>query len=213
MIDPNPLFFGNSVDAAERLSHLEQFREYLDCHLRAESEYMSSLHSDLEIDMIPLFAETFPPILHSSIITSTVSLVELELRGYCEAMRTSLGLVLRMNELSGSLLERFWRYCTKVAGLSLDPDALRWSDLVSLFELRNCLVHTGGDLASFWAESTLRSFAGEHGTPMIENDHLVLNSATSVLGLGIASEFLDRLFDIALARFPGRYNPRQSGKQ
>ncbi|HXO22733.1 MAG TPA: hypothetical protein VOA87_22660 [Thermoanaerobaculia bacterium] len=202
------LFFGNSVDASLRLSDLEQFREYLDGYLRTESEFMSSLHSDLEIDMVPLFAETFPPLLHSAIITSTVSLVELEVRGYCEAMRNSLGLALRVSELSGALLDRFWRYCGKVIGLQLDADRLRWADLVGLFELRNCLVHVGGDLAEFQGASVVRAFAGRHGTPNLEGRSMAINSKTSVVALEIASVFLDEIFDLALARFPGQYLPR-----
>lgn len=209
-IDPNLLFFGNSVDASSRLSDLEQFREYLDGYLRTESEFMHGLHSDLDIDMVPLFAETFPPILHSAVITSTVALVELEIRGYCDALRSSLGLTLKMGDLSGSLLERFWRYCAKVVGLQLDPTRLRWPDVGGLFELRNCLVHAGGALTDFQGAAAVRTFARNHGTPEIQGDTVTIDSRTSIATLAIAADFLDGIFDLALARFPGQYGPRRT---
>lgn len=208
-IDPNLLFFGNSVDASSRLNDLEQFREYLDGYLRTESEFLHELHSDLEIDMVPLFADAFPPILHSAVITSTVALIELEIRGYCDALRSSADLALRLADLSGGLLDRFWRYCTKVVGLEFDANALRWPDVIGLFEVRNCLVHTGGRLIDFQGAAAIRTFASEHSTPTIQGDGVTIDSQTSVVALAIASHFLDGIFDHALARFPGEYKPRR----
>jgi hypothetical protein len=211
-IEPNLLFYGNAVDASSRLSDLEHFRGYLDGYLRTESEFMHELHSDLEVDMVPLFAETFPPILHSAVLTSTVALIELEIRGYCDALRTSLGLALKLSDLSGGLLERFWRYCGKVVGLPLDATTLRWQDVTGLFELRNCLVHAGGRLNEFQGAPAVRAFARTHGTPAILDDAVEIESNTSVTALAIASDFFDGIFDLALTRFPGAYRPLRDAR-
>jgi len=201
------------VDAESRLHDLEQFREYVDGFLRNESQFLSELHSDLEIDMVPMFAETFPPILHSSLITSTVALIELELRGYADALYTASSLSLRLADLSGSLLERFWRYTSKVAGITLDQDRLGWTDVTGLFELRNCIVHSGGSLSAFQGAQAIRRFALAHGTPSIEADLMTVDSKTSQIALTVASRFLVELFDCALRRFPGGYAPRSRASE
>jgi hypothetical protein len=207
-IDPNLLFFGNLVDGSSRLGDLEHFREHVDAFLHREKTYFEEeAHPDLELEFLPLFAETFPPILHSSIIISVAMLLEQEMRGYSAALIDALGLKLRFNDLSGSILERLRTIITKVAGLNLDQLDVRWDDTVALFEIRNCLVHAGGDLSDFQRASTVRAFAARHGMPECADDMMQIDSATSKLVLEIASDFLDGIYSIALTQFPGHYGP------
>ncbi len=206
-LDPNVLFFGNLVDGGSRLQEFEQFREEMDAFLSREKTYFEEAHADLRIDFLPLFAETFPPILHSSIIISVAILLEQEMRGFCGALIDALGLKLKFNDLSGSVLERLRTLTTKVALLELDPLEVRWDDVVGLFEIRNCLVHAGGQLLDFQRAPTLRAFASRHGTPECSDTSIRIDAATSKVALKIASDFLDGIYNVALARFPGKYGP------
>lgn len=107
-MDPNEIFYGNALDASSRLNDLEQFSDYIDGYLQREQNYFrKEAHPDLEREFLPLFSATFPPILHSSLVVSSVMLIELEIRGYCEALREHLSLPLAMSDLHGSLLDRF----------------------------------------------------------------------------------------------------------
>ncbi|MBI5278244.1 MAG: hypothetical protein HY854_17480 [Burkholderiales bacterium] len=88
------------MDATSRLNDLEQFREHAEGFLRREREYFEEdAHPDLEREFLPLFTQTFPPILHSSIILSTTIFLEQELRGFSNALMAVLGLKIRFNDL------------------------------------------------------------------------------------------------------------------
>lgn len=208
-IDPNLLFFGNLVDGSSRLNDLEQFREHMEAFLRREQTYfVEEAHPDLELEFLPLFAETFPPILHSSVVISTAILLEQEMRGFSGALIDALGLKLKFNDLSGSVLERFRTLVVKVASLDLNPNQVPWDDMVGLFEIRNCLVHAGGSLSEFQRAPTVHAFASRHGTPDCSDTVMTISAETSELVLRIASRFLDSIYDLALTRFPGHYRPR-----
>ncbi len=180
----------------------------MDAFLSREKTYFEEdAHPDLELEFLPLFAETFPPILHSSIIISVAILLEQEMRGFCRALIDALDLKLKFNDLSGTVLERLRTLTTKVAQLELDPANVRWDDTVGLFEIRNCLVHAGGDLTEFQRAQTVRAFGARHGTPKCSETSIRIDSATSKLALEIASDFLDGIYSIALVRFLGHYAP------
>lgn len=206
-IKPNSLFFENYLDATSRLQNLDQFQEYAEGFLRSERDYYEEeAHPDLEREFLPLFAETFPPILHSSIIISTTILLEQELRGFSNALIDALGLRIRFNDLSGSIVERFRTLTTKIADLSVDVP-FRWEDVVGLFELRNCLVHAQGHLSEFQRSSTVHSFSARHGTPICNDDVLAVDAKTSALALDIASTFVEAIYTAAMERFPGPHGP------
>jgi hypothetical protein len=94
--DSTSIFFANYLDATSRLNDLEQFREHAEGFLRREREYFEEeAHPDLEREFLPLFTQTFPPILHSSIILSTTIFLEQELRGFSNALIAVQGLKIR----------------------------------------------------------------------------------------------------------------------
>lgn len=178
-MDPHEHFYGNALDASSRLNDLEQFSEYVDGYLRREQEYFREAHTDLEIEFLPLFSATFPPILHSSLVVSSVMLIELELRGFSEALRDHLTLPLAMSDLQGSLLDRFRKYAGRLAGLDFQPRGDQWSDVVGVFEIRNCLVHNYGSLCRFSRRPIIEEFARRHDNPKSDGDTIVIDGTTS----------------------------------
>lgn len=206
-IDSNSLFFGNFLDGSSRLCDLEQFREYVEGFLQGERRHLEEeAHPDIEREFLPLFAETFPPILHSSIIISTVILVEQELRGFSNALIEALDLKLKFNDLAGSILEKFRTLVSKVADLQLEQTHVRWDDVVGLFEIRNCLVHAHGQLSEFQRTPTIRAFLKRHGTPECDETTMTIDAKTSQIALNIASDFLENIYSLAIERFPGQYS-------
>lgn len=206
--DPTRLFFSNSLDASDKLLKLEQFLDYVSNYFSNEARYFDEeAHPDLTREFLPLFAETLPPILHSSILISTTTLLEQEMRGYAAALLEAISSELKFGELSGSVLERFRVVTTKIAGFKLDDSQISWPDVVGLFEIRNCLIHSGGDLSSFQKISTIRTFAHRHGTPDCSNDKLHLDARTSEVALRITSTFLECIYKLALDRYPRRTVP------
>ena len=205
--DANEIFYGNYEDAMSRLSEIEQFAEYMGLYLKKEATYFrEEAHVDLEIEFLPLFAETFPPILHSSLIISTAILAELEMRGYAATLRKAHGLDLGLNDLSGSILERFRAYVGKLAHLPLDWSRARWDDLVGSFEIRNCLVHSGGSLKEFARANVILAFASRHGTPECTTGNLKISEKTAKLILQVTTAFIEEIYEAAIRALPGKHN-------
>lgn len=205
-MDLNELFFGNALDASSRLNDLQEFRDYLDGFLKREEVYFrEEAHPDLELEFLPLFSATFPSILHSSLVVSSVMLIELELRAFAEALREHLVLPLSMSDLQGSLLERFRKYVGALAGLDLQFQGDQWADVVGIFEIRNCLVHNYGSLDRFSRRSVVEDFIRRHDLPTVQNDIIKVDDSTSAKVLQVASGFFDTIYEAALLRFPGQH--------
>lgn len=119
-----------------------------------------------------------------------------------QTLLTSLGSDLKVGDLAGSILERFRSATSKVANLSFDPQKSSWEEVIGLFEVRNCLVHAGGNLAEFSKASVIRAFASRHAAPKILNEIMLIDSDMSKLALAIASAFLNEIYRVALETFP-----------
>jgi len=194
-IDPGLNFFGQLVFSTSDLEDLEQFRDYMNGFLPCKpTEAKDKAHSESE--------ETFRPILHSSIIISTVVLLEREMRDYSMALLHAIESDLKFNDLSGSVPDRFMTLVTKIAKLPLNFANVGWEDVNGLFEIRNCLVHAGGYLPESSKASTIRVFAARHGTPDCSDGTLEIDASTSEVALEVASVFLEGIYDAALVAFP-----------
>jgi hypothetical protein len=212
-MDPNELFFDNALDASQRLGDLAEFRQYVDGYLQGEAAFFrDEAHPDVEREFLPMFSATFPPILHSALVISSVMLVELELRQFANALREQLSLLLSLADLQGSLLERFQKYARLIAGVDLQFRDEQWSDVVGIFEIRNCLVHNFASLDGFGRRSVIEAFIKRNSLPIVDGSVLRVDFATSSKVLDIASEFFDSIYAAALHRFEGpRKWPRRLG--
>ncbi|MBI1735189.1 MAG: hypothetical protein HYR51_08450 [Candidatus Rokubacteria bacterium] len=142
-IDPNLLFFGNWVDASSRIEDIEKFLEQTESAYQRELKWLEEEgHVDLDIEFVPLFAETLPPILYTSVVIAAASVLEQELRGICHALRDALKLPLAFNDINGSLIERFRKYSVSLAGLSVDLQDSTWQDILAVYEIRETASST-----------------------------------------------------------------------
>jgi len=206
-IDSNLLFFGNSVDTSIRLGQVENFIDCVDSFFKQEIDWMENEgHPDLEMEFVPLFAEELPPILYTSSIIALISFLEQELKGIASALKIELHLGLSLGHLSGSLLERFHRYIVHVAALEVHLSEREWVDIKAIYEIRNCLVHSGGDLREYPKRKVIEQFSKSYGI-RIADDAIELNLDGTKLIASKVSEFIDGIYDGVLERFPGHYEP------
>jgi len=193
----------NWSDGSSKLHDLERFLDFVDGFLTNEKTYFEEeAHPDLELEFLPLFAATFPPILHSSFIISVSILLEQEMRGFTKLLLLAIGSELRYGDFSGSVLERFRTVATKLASLPFDEVIVPWEDIVAVFEIRNCLVHANGSLAEFTRSATIIGFVDRHQMPSVDAEVLRVDILTSRRVLAVASTFLDGIYRVALNRFP-----------
>ena len=209
-IDPNLLFFGNWVDASSRIEDIEKFLEQTASAYQRELTWLEEEgHVDLDIEFVPLFAETLPPILYTSVVIAAASVLEQELRGISQALRETLKLSLSFNDIAGSLIERFRKYAVGLAGLPVDLQDSDWQDVLAVYEIRNCLVHAGGDLHAFARAEVIRAFAQRRQLPLCREEHLELEGATAKAIARVIYAFLEAVYDAALEKFPGHYGRRR----
>lgn len=209
-IDPNLLFFGNWVDASSRIEDIEKFLEQTASAYQRELKWLGEEgHVDLDIEFVPLFAETLPPILYTSVVIAAASVLEQELRGICQALREALKLPLSFNDITGSLIERFKKYSVNLAGLPIDLQESVWQDVLAVYEIRNCLVHAGGDLSAFARAEVIRAFAQRRELTLCPDNRLELDGATARAIARVIYAFLEAVYEAALARFPGHYGRRR----
>jgi len=204
-IDPNLLFFGNWVDASSRIEDIEKFLEYTASFYQREVKSMETARPvDFDI-VVPLFADTLPPILCMSVVIAAVSVLEQELRGVCQALKGLLSLPLAFSDISGSVIERFRKYAVGLAGLEPALQESDWQDIHAVYEVRNCLVHAGGDLAAFGRANAILDFSQRCQLSLCQESRLEIDIETAKILTRVIYGFLEAVYDATLMKFPGHY--------
>lgn len=202
--EAHDLLWSKYLDASSRLHDLERYLEHTHNYLhREQTYYRDEAHPDLEIEFLPLYRDTFPPILHASVIVLVAMLLEQEVREMAGTLIAAFDLKVKFNDLAGSVLDRFRTLATKVVGLNLEDTRLQWTDLVGLFELRNCIVHSQGVLSDFQRSAVVSTFASKHESSLLVEGRAVPTDKTSVIAVRIVSRFLLVAYASALQHCPG----------
>lgn len=202
MIDPGLNFFGHSVDADMTMNELRQF-------LFVVEQFLGSLEATSQVesravdhDTNYLCAESFPAILYSSSIISAVIYVERETRFYCDALKKASQAKLGLRDLSGSWLDRFLKFCDKVAELDLGMTREQKEDIRGVLEVRNCLVHAGGYLPDFQRRDVVKAFLKRHMIECSNADFLDASPELAVRVLEIVARFVQQIYEAALTKYP-----------
>ena len=206
---PHNSFFGNFVDSDSELIYLQDFAESTVELLRAaarDSDIKKRKvdHAILAVagDVEYLYRELYPSDVNQAIVIASIIFLEREIRTFTRNLKIALNLGLGIGDISGSLLERFQKYCEKVANLYFDLDEYEWKNIKGIVEIRNCLVHCSGNLDDFSRKSVVMEFAKKHGTPIIDGSWIRIKEETVNLVLTIMRYFVDSIYKSVLERFP-----------
>jgi hypothetical protein len=209
MVPPHWDFFGKSVDTSMEFEFLQEFVDSLDQLLDEAATRPASRHLPLPdavaaiaSDRAELYSELFPRLLHESFAISSVVFLEHQCRSYVDCLRRALSTPLTLNDLSGTVIERFKTFCEKVCSLDLGISEQAWQDITGLVALRNCLVHSSGFLENSRDRKQIEAFVRRHQTPAILDGNLVFSRLTSRLCLHVLKVFTDSAYGAALERFP-----------
>ncbi len=201
-IGPGLQFFGCSVDA---LIHVDELRAYLTTveeFLAESATRLVGKHDAFGNEDSYLYEEPFPSILYSSVIVVTVGLLERDLRDFAQSLRDAENLQLSLRELRGSWLDRFLVYAQKVARMDLALPSKLLEDVRGVVEVRNCLVHNGGQLADFAGKGAVQSFIRRKALGPVVVDALLADSKLVVAVIDIVEQFLNVCFEAALRKWP-----------
>lgn len=115
---------------------------------------------------------SFPNILCETTLLGIYHGFEYGLNTYCEYFRWLREYPLKFSDLHGNGIERSKLYLKKVVGIPFNNLSEPLGFIRNLNTLRNCIVHTGGDLPSD-SKSRINKF-------VMENEHLVGEPSLSV---------------------------------
>ncbi len=184
------------------LENLEQFLTVVDEFLRKTARRLAGKYDRFGMDRSDSFADAFPEILYASVITAVVSFLERESRAFTDALREACSSPLGARDLSGAWLERFRKYCEKIALLPVGLTDAEWEDMKGVVEVRNCLVHSGGWLPDFQGRSAVEAFARRHKLLLSDGDYLRADLRLAQVVLERIKAFIEQIYRVALERYP-----------
>lgn len=201
-MSPEEKLFSNYISAVREFEDLRRHAQRVE-RLMEEDE----LARQRDIQHLPpkqakieeLFADPFPQVFYASIVIANCILLEQHIKGVAKTAQLALARSLKMDDLRGSLIERFRKYCSDVIDIDLGFSDNDWDFLAGLFLLRNCLVHDAGEIKS----SQLHKFAGQQELPTFEDSVLIYLKDVLKL-LSRTWDIVEAMYGAARRKFPSK---------
>ncbi len=217
---PHNYFFGSLVDADGELDYLQDFAESTVKVLHHAARESKTKRRKLNLSLLAisgdveyLYSVLYASDVHQAFIIACVIFLERDIRSFARGLKVALQLGLGLRDLSGSILERFRKYCEKVARLDLGLNDTDWQEIKGVIAIRNCLVHCSGNLDDFSRKSEIVEFAQRHGTPRIEEGWIRIEKETVNIVLKVLRVFVERTYESALERFPKENDQYMSSRK
>jgi len=191
-------------------SYLQTLEEYLPhakevasrkLKAKAEAESWAAEEYFADLDTLDHDFEAIPETASNAFIAYLHGMVEYGLSSVCNTLYEKKKLPLRMNDLTGSPMERAKNYLTKLAGIRLGSDP-SWPVLMDLAQLRHLILHAGGEVeGSSNIEKEIKRIQKRYPNEISIHDHYLLGTCEVCVSLPLCQRFLseveiffDRLF-------------------
>jgi hypothetical protein len=93
------------------------------------------------------FHEVFPTLFRQSTFISLYSFLETRLQSLCNNPQRTYSYKIKISDLSGeNYIEKSKKYLKLVVGLNLDDLNTHWTNITNYQKIRNCFVHTNGNI-------------------------------------------------------------------
>src|SRR5262245_11498573 len=113
-MSPGDKLFSNYISAVRDCADLRRHDERLE-RLMQEDEQARQIDVQhlpaKEAEIEELFADPFPQVFYASIVIANCIVLEQHIKGVARTARSALSRSLTMDDLRGSLMERFRKYC------------------------------------------------------------------------------------------------------
>lgn len=211
-------FYGNYVDISMQLDELEsyltEFQKYIEVTFRhLQSNRISGYDEDTLENLKYHFEYSHGDLLMKSIIISLATMLEINIREFCNDYQKHLGVKIRLQDLKGDLLNRFKLYSNKVLFLNFDFQSELWLYITGFYEIRNCLVHNSGVIENYGKRNVIENFINKSNLFAIsDNRYVTLTYKGCIESLKKIEHFFITITEIAFDRFPGSYRLRDAEK-
>src|SRR5437868_6078848 len=114
-LSPGEKLFSNYISAIREFADLRRHAERVE-RLMDEGEQERQVKveqlSDKQAEIEELFADPFPQVFYASIVLANCILLEQHIKGVAKTAQFAISRTLKMDDLRGSLIERFRKYCS-----------------------------------------------------------------------------------------------------
>jgi|WetSurMetagenome_2_1015567.scaffolds.fasta_scaffold02589_5 hypothetical protein len=204
----NISFLGNSLEfyaqIEELKSYLTEIHEYIEVtNIHLQNERIKG-YSKTTLEKIKYhYKYTHGDILRKSIIISSIILLESGIDIYCRDFKENKKIKIGYKDLKGDLLDRFKFYSQKILDSTFSFNSQLWSDIVGLYEVRNCLIHNNGSIKYFSKKKVIEEFIKRNDVFEIdEDDFIKITHQACNFGLKTIEKFYSGITEFAFECFP-----------
>jgi len=142
------------------------------------------------------YERDFPSKIRYSFVVLLFIVLETRLRAACDEISKRSSLELRESDLKGSALERARAFLKKVANLP-SWDQMTLQQLIDFQKVRDCIVHTNGQIAGSRDEKRLNFLCNQNEGLSSEAGSLMIERHYCKKMLEISKSYFRHLFDSA----------------
>ncbi|WP_339249087.1 hypothetical protein [Paenibacillus sp. FSL P2-0136] len=102
-----------------------------------------------------------PGILRNSLLVSIFSYFENQLVLLIKSIQINNNIELNLSDLRGTGVEKTQIYLRKICGVDISFDSKNWQYVKNAIQIRNCIVHNGGDIEEYSKKTELRRIIGK----------------------------------------------------
>lgn len=210
-------FFSNIIKHQAR-DRLEEFRQYtlaIESKFDAEKnsilssydEAIKGLSEDEIIEVDEYFSEDYYMIedIHvvmyrKSTLVSVYSFLENSMNNLCSHLGSRHAYPVKLNDLRGEGIVRAKDYLDKLAKVDFSALNGEWSHLKTLNKIRNCIVHSEGDIKTSKSSSQLENIVAITSGLSLRNERKIKIEREYIdFSINKVEEFLDKLYQQAFA--------------
>lgn len=210
-------FFANIIKHQAR-DRLEEFRQYTleieskfdsdkNALSRSYDEAIKGLSEDEAREVEDYFSDDYYIIeeIHvgmyrKSTLVSVYSFLESSMNGLCKHLCSRHTYPVELNDLRGEGIVRAKDYLEKLAKVDFSSINGEWSHLMTLNKIRNCIVHSEGDIKASKSSSQLANIiANTLGVSLRNERNIKIEREYIDFSINKVEEFLDKLYQQAFS--------------
>jgi uncharacterized protein YutE (UPF0331/DUF86 family) len=184
----------SSKSLEKEISELYSVFERENNSLFTTDNHLYSELYDSFVDFSENLEESFKRNLNYSFITLLYSFLESSLNDLCSFLKEQKNLDLNFNDLNREGIIRAKNYLEKVCKLCFSAIGNEWNEIEKLNKIRNCIVHTNGNVEKFRQTTKIKNIAEHTKYIELENDYLVVNNNYIMLMIEAINKFVLALY-------------------
>ncbi|MGG3451555.1 hypothetical protein [Domibacillus aminovorans] len=196
-------------DVEHPLNQFEQYAEFIERSLKSEVGRYEKMAAEFDeedqesfwdwhIDEVSLYRSDFPNILRSSLLTSMYSFVESKLVALCHPTESGRTFSKRSSSRK-PLINKARDYLITELNVAFPVDTPAWKFIQNTNRIRNCLVHSGGDVSAFRSERKLRNIIADMEYVMIDQrDKIILDETFCLAFIDHSFVLLSALYNVQI---------------